>query len=341
MHQFFESLRDEIETLSGTESYLASFPFFYIYQYLKYEDHGEVKYTSKESLENLKHKVSAILSARIPFNLKEELLSWQGAILRHITKNLYLWWIDYKKQYFMQPSFFTDGTSCLALEASCEKINVSPTQVYTSVLEIENLLIKLCTSPNKSIHELAYFRHFKMQLSHLKQNEFTEKRKQAERKRTQLGQCISLFQKVSGEFHTLAAQLAGEDHLLWKTPASIIDASTELLEKFFDFNEQTNNLEGEFATWFSSLFPLKLANGDPNFFYESPLQNDIRKKLTIASNLLFDYTIQQQYDVFDQRNKIMIEHICNNMDKIIKEILVQNSLEQGLTKQDQQKNTDM
>ena len=52
MHQYIESVRSEIESASGQESYLSSTLFLRMFRDLKYEDEGELKITNKEGFEN-------------------------------------------------------------------------------------------------------------------------------------------------------------------------------------------------------------------------------------------------------------------------------------------------
>ncbi len=129
MHQYIETVRNEIEIAAGQESYLASTLFLRMYRAFEYEDEGHLKITDKEGFERIQNKAVNSVSGKYEFNVKDEVLSWQIGILRDIAKATYEWWIDYKDEKFRADNCFSDGESCIALEATCEKLGENPTDV--------------------------------------------------------------------------------------------------------------------------------------------------------------------------------------------------------------------
>ena len=97
MHQYIETVRNEIEAAAGQESYLASTLFLRMYKDFKYEDDGALKLHDKEGFEKIQHKAINVLGKKSSFDIKEEILAWQVALLRDIAKDFYYWWIEYKQ----------------------------------------------------------------------------------------------------------------------------------------------------------------------------------------------------------------------------------------------------
>ncbi len=95
MHQYIETVRSEIEAGAGQESYLASALFLKMYKSFQYEDEGASKITDKDGFERIQNKAAISMNSNQEFDLKDEILAWQAAILRDISKEFYGWWVDY------------------------------------------------------------------------------------------------------------------------------------------------------------------------------------------------------------------------------------------------------
>ena len=185
MHQYIEAVRTELEIAAGAESYLAGALFMRLQNSLAYEDDGEERLHHRDGYELVQHKAINCLKTPHDFDLNQEVLSWQAALLRHATKEFYHWWIQYKNQKFQGPDFFADGEGCMAIESACEKIGGNPTENFTLILEIEHLLVKLTTGPGKMLSELKRFWEFKRINQSAQNNPFTVKRIQVEQAGTQ------------------------------------------------------------------------------------------------------------------------------------------------------------
>ncbi|MCP4755386.1 MAG: hypothetical protein GY866_31365 [Proteobacteria bacterium] len=315
MHQYIETVRNEIEAAAAQEAYLASTLFLRIYKNFNYEDEGAWKITNKEGFEKIQHKAMNSISANREFDVKEEILSWQIAILRDIAKEFYHWWIDYKDEKFRADDCFMDGESCIALEASCEKLNENPTEVFSSLLEVEFILTRLCTSCNTTVIEIDNYWQFKFKnKKKAPQNSFVFKRIEAESKQTIIYTSILELENVSKRCKTFARQLAGADHLLWMNPHHMLESLVCSLKGFLDF-EYIEDADLSLSKWLDDLFPARLQSDHPNPTYQSGLHHKIIANLTQATQCMVQQTVRKN-DVFTQRDEIMRPYIYEALEKV-------------------------
>ena len=305
MHQYIETVRNEIEAAAGQESYLSSALFLKIYKDLDYEDGGDRKLNNKEEYEMTQHKAMNSISSSKEFEIKDEILAWQVAILRDISRSFYDWWVDYKEEKFRAQDYFQDGEACLAVEASCEKLKAIPTEVYTTIIEAEILLKNLCTSCNTTIIEIDKFWQFKYHNTFKAQiNDFMRKRISNESKNTIIYKSISSLNSLSERCLKYANKLAGADHLLWMTPHSMLESMVNTLYGFLNF-EYVQDMDLALSKWLKTIFPERLESGQPNPIYHSPLHHKIIGNLSQATNCLVQYTVNK-IDTFSK----IIDPLC-------------------------------
>jgi len=315
MHQYIETVRNEIEVASAQESYLASTLFLRMYKNFAYEDEGAWKITDKEGFEKIQHKAINCISKQWEFDVKEEILAWQVAMLRDIAKESYKWWVDYKDEKFRRPDNFSDGEACMALESTCEKLGVNPTEAYTALLEVEFVLTRLCTSCNKSVIELDKFWQFKYQNKRkAPENSFIYKRIELESRQTILYKSIELLSSVSQRCAKYAKQLAGADHLLWMNPHYLLESVIHMLQGFLNF-EFVENSDLSLSKWLDKLFPKRLASGQPNPNFQSRLHQKIIANLTQATQCMVQQTVKRK-DVFSQRDEIMRPYFHDILESV-------------------------
>ena len=316
MHQYIETVRNEVEAAAGNESYLASTLFLRMQRELGYEDDGAWKITTKEDFENVQHKVMNSIGKNREFNVKDEVLSWQIAILRDISKEFYYWWIDYKDERFRAEDCFRDGESCIALEASCEKLDENPTEVYSALLEVEFVLTQLATSCNTVVTEMDRFWQFKYNnRKKAPENNFMFKRIEAESRQT------VLFESISKMCRTFGKQLAGADHLLWMVPHQMLLSLTHALNQFLCF-EYIQDTDLELLNWLDDIFPERLPDGQPNPTYQNGLHHKVIANLTQATQCMVQQTVRRN-DVFSQRDEIMRPYFQEILEKV-KQVELQN-----------------
>lgn len=320
MHQYIESVRNEIEKASGQESYLASSLFLRMHQNFEYEDEGEVKLSEKSGFEEIANKVMVSISGTQTFDQKNEILSWQAAILRDVAKDCYAWWIDYKDKNFLSHDCFEDGESCIALEATCEKLGIEPTKTYTSLLQIEHVLTRLATSCNVTILEIDKFWQFSYQnKSKAPENAFLLKRIESESKQTILCNSVVVLQEITDMCYSNANQLAGADHVLWMKPYNMLRSLIEVLNGFVNF-EYTKETDLNLSKWLDQLFPARLSSNEPNLLYQSPLHHNITARLSQATQCLV-MEVAKGVDAFVQRDSIMRPFIHDTLMKTMQESL--------------------
>lgn len=316
MHQYLETVRNQIENAAGQESYLASSLFLRIYQALKYEDEGICKLGDKEEYEKIQHQaLNSLMNKDKRFNLEMEVLSWQVAILRDISHDFYNWWVSYKEDYLMAEDCFQDGESCIRLESSCEKLNLNPTEVFTFLLEVEYLLSRLQTCCNKVMFELHRFWRFKV-TNGLKdpRNKFLNKRIESESKGMILSEGIEILEKVAQKCTENARLLAGADHLLWINPAQMLNALSHALKGFLTFEYQEDS-ELILNQWIDQLFPGRLPDGEPNPLYQGSLHHRVIANLGQAIQCLVQHSIRHN-DAFRQRDDIMRPFIRETLENV-------------------------
>ncbi|MDT8446745.1 MAG: hypothetical protein RRB13_07600 [bacterium] len=314
MHQYIESVRSETEAASGPESYLAGALFMRLQQAFEYEDDGENRLESRDGYELVQHKAINCLKGRHEFKIADEVLSWQASLLRHVTHELYDWWIQYKNDKFQAPSFFADGQGCMAIEAACEKIGLNPTEEFTQVLEVEHLLVKLTTGPNKMLLELKRFWEFKWSNKEAKTSPFTAKRIEAERSHVTLAKIAKVLDDIADRFAGHARRQAGGHHLMWINAATELRALTALLKGFLDF-EHHENLESSLSQWIDGLFPNRLADGTPNPLFQSELHHEVVQKMTQATQVLVNFLLRKD-DSFTRRDEIMVPFVLEKLEAI-------------------------
>lgn len=322
MHQYIETVRNEVEAAAGNESYLAGTLFLRMFRDLGYEDEGAWKITTKEDFENVQHKVMNCIGKKREFNLKDEILSWQIAILRDIGKEFYHWWIDYKDERFRADDCFRDGESCIALEASCEKLNENPTEIFSALLEVEFILTRLTTSCNTVVMQMDRFWQFKHNnRKKAPENNFMFKRIEAESKQTILFESVQTLKKISKSCRTFGKQLAGADHLLWMIPSQMLESMIHALNQFLEF-EYIEETDLALSKWLDDIFPERLPDGQPNPTYQNGLHHKVIANLTQATQCMVQQTVKKN-DVFAQRDEIMRPYIQEIMEKV-KQIELQN-----------------
>ena len=315
MHQYLENVRNEIENQAGQEAYLASVLFLKMYKSFHYEDEGAFKLIDKKGFEEIQNKAINSLNTNQKFNLKDEILAWQAAILRDISKEFYSWWIDYKDEKFRAPDCFSDGESCMALEACCEKINENPTEVYTRLLEVELTLTRLHTSCNKTLIEIDKFWQFKYNNKKKDaQNMFIQKRISSESKSTIIFESIDNLQTLSNDCLTFAKQLAGKDYLLWINPHIMLESLIQSLNGFLNF-EYIEDADLSLTNWLETLFPVHLKDKQPNPMFESGLHHQIIANLSQATQCLVQHTVKRT-DAFAKRDMILKGYLVEHLEKI-------------------------
>ena len=315
MHQYIESVRNEIETAAAQESYLASTLFLRMYREFEYEDEGACKIVDKESYEKIQHKALNSISMTREFDVKQETLAWQIAILRDIAKESYNWWIDYKDEKFRADNCFSDGEACMALEATCEKLGEDPTEAYTALLEVEYLLKRLCTSCNKSVIEIDKFWQFKHQNKKLSDNNsFMLKRIEAESRQTTIYKSIQTLEEISRRCERYARQLAGADHLLWMHPRYMLESIIHMFKGVLNF-EYIEESDLSLSKWLDELFPKRLSSGQPNPNFQSGLHHKIIAALTQATQCMVQQIVKKK-DVFKQRDEILRPYFYEIMEKV-------------------------
>ncbi len=337
MHQYIETVRNEVEAAAVNESYLASTLFLRMYRDLGYEDDGALKITSKEDFENVQHKVMNSIGKNREFNVKDEVLSWQIAILRDISKEFYYWWIDYKDERFRADDCFRDGESCIALEASCEKLDESPTEIYSALLEVELVLTRLATSCNTVVSEMDRFWQFKYKnREKAPENNFMFKRIEAESRQTLLYESILTLEKISKMCRTFGKQLAGADHLFWMVPHQMLQSLIHALNQFLRF-EYIQDTDLELLNWLDDIFPERLQDGQPNPTYQNGLHHKVIANLTQATQCMVQQTVKKN-NVFAQRDEIMRPYFQEIMEKV-KQVELQNlNANKEKLQQEQQQN---
>ncbi len=315
MHQYIETVRNEIEIASAQESYLASTLFLRMYKKFSYEDEGAWKITDKEGFEKIQHKAINCISEQRDFDAKEEILAWQVAMLRDIAKESYNWWVAYKDEKFRTPDNFSDGEACMALESTCEKLGVNPTEAYTALLEVEFVLIRLCTTCNKSVIELDKYWQFKYHnKKKAPENSFVFKRIEAESRQTILYKSIELLSSVSQRCSKYAKELAGADHLLWMNPHYLLESVIHMLRGFLNF-EYIEDTDLALSQWLDELFPKRLSSGQPNPNFQSGLHQKIIANLTQATQCMVQQTVKRK-DVFIQRDEILRPYFHDILESV-------------------------
>ncbi len=322
MHQYIESVRTEIETAAAQESYLASTLFLRMYKEFEYEDEGKWKITDKEGYEKVQNKAVNCISKQKEYDVKDEVLAWQIGMLRDIAKESYHWWVDYKDQRFRAADFFSDGESCIALEATCEKLGENPTEAFTALLEVEFVLTRLCTSCNKSVIEIDKYWQFKYNNRNKAiENNFILKRIESESRQTIIYKSIELLEDVSKRCKRSAKQLAGADHLLWMHPHYFLESIIHMLKGYLNF-EYIQDTDLSLLKWLDELFPPRLESGQPNPNFQSGLHRKIIANLTQATQCMVQQTVRKN-DAFAQRDEILRPYIYETLEKV-KTIELQN-----------------
>lgn len=315
MHQFIETVRNEVEAAAANEAYLSSTLFLRIHRDLAYEDEGSLKLTTKEDFENVQHKVMNSIGKNRDFDVKDEVLSWQIAILRDIAREFYYWWIDYKDERFRADDCFRDGESCIALEASCEKLDENPTDVFSTLLEVEFILTRLATSCNTVVTEIDRFWQFKYKnRKKAPENNFMFKRIEAESRHTILYESVQKLEEISKMCRTFGKQLAGADHLLWMVPHQSLQSLIHALNQFLDF-EYIAETDLELLNWLDDIFPERLPDGTPNPTFQNGLHHRVIANLTQATQCMVQQTVKKN-NVFAQRDEIMRPYFQEIMEKV-------------------------
>lgn len=315
MHQYIETVRNQIEAGAGQESYLTSVLFLRMYKDFQYEDDGAHKIVDKEGFERIQHKAVNSVSMGRDFDIKDEILAWQAAVLRDVTKDFYNWWVGYKEEKFRSVDCFSDGESCLAIEAACEKLDANPTDQYAALLEVEFVLNKLCTSCNKTLLELDKFWQFKYNnLKKAPDNLFMQKRIENESSHTFMYAAIATVKEVADLFASNAARLAGADHLLWMTPQLMLESLLNIMNGYLEF-EYIEDSDLELMQWLDRLFPQRLDGHQPNPLYQSSLHHQVIANLSQATQCLVQHTLKKN-DPFVGRDEILKSFIVDALESV-------------------------
>ncbi len=315
MHQYIETVRNEIEAAASQESYLASTLFLRMYKDFEYEDEGAWKINDKEGFEKVQHKAINSISKQKEFDVKEEILAWQIAMLRDIAKESYKWWVDYKNEKFRADDHFSDGEACIALESTCEKLGANPTDAYSALLEVELVLTRLCTACNKSVIELDKYWQFKFHnKKKAPENSFIYKRIEAESKQKIIYKSIQALKEVSDLCERYAKQLAGSDHLLWMHPHYLLESVIHMLNGFLNF-EYIEETDLSLSKWLDELFPKRLESGQPNPNFQSGLHQKIIANLTQATQCMVQQTVKRK-EVFAQRDEILRPYFHEILEQV-------------------------
>ncbi len=315
MHEFLESVRNEIENEAGQESYLTSSLFLRLYRHIGYEDNGEYVLKSKEDFEKILHKAINCLNHRQEFDLKDEILAWQVAIVRDITREFYGWWVNYKDKKFGAEDCFSNGEPCIALESTAEDLNESPTDLHTKILEIELLLAQLYMSCNKTLIDVDNYWQFQYKnRKKAPENRFLQKRIEAERKNTIIFSCLSVFEEMRQTCLRNEKRLSGADHLLWATPRIMIESLICAFTGILEF-EYVPDEELSIDEWLENLFPKRLPDNNPNPMHESGLHHKIVGKLAQATQCLVEHQVKRT-DAFVRRDNIVKPHIISKLEEM-------------------------
>jgi len=314
MHQYIEAVRTETESAAGAESYLAGSLFLRMQKDFAFEDDGDHRLESRDDYELIQHKAINCLKGNHTFDPNEEILAWQGALLRHTTLSMYHWWLEYKNSKFQGPDFFADGEGCMAIEAACERAGVNPTESFTWILEVESLLVKLCTGPDKIMLEQQRFWTFRSDNLAAGENPFSQKRVQVERESLTLTKVISVLGEVISHFKDNAKKVAGAHHLLWANSVTELQAMSELFSQFIEF-DGADTFESNLSPWMKSLFPARLSDGTPNPLFESELHHEVVHRMTQATELMMQHVLKK-LPVFDQRDDIMVSFVLERLESI-------------------------
>ncbi len=316
MHQYLEMVRNEIESAAGQEKYLASALFLKVFREVPYEDDGDFELTDKAGFEEIQNRVTNILRSPSDFDPKEELLSWQIAVLRQMARDFYNIWVDYKDERFGASDIFSDGESCMSLEASLEKINEDPTENYSAILEIEQTLTKLATSPTQFVTELDKFWSFKGAISSKGDGvtAFTQKRIDLEKNGTMIAAVVRGMKEVSNRCERNARQLPGAHHLLWINAHILVESFTNAFESFLEF-EYLDNIELSLHHWLDTLFPQRMIANLPNPLHQSPTHHGIIANLTQATQCMVQY-VAHGNQAFDQRDEIIVPHVLEALERV-------------------------
>ncbi|OGG94740.1 MAG: hypothetical protein A2527_05955 [Candidatus Lambdaproteobacteria bacterium RIFOXYD2_FULL_50_16] len=326
MHQYIETVRSDTEAAAGAESYLAGALFLKLEKALNYEDGGEFRLKNLADYELIQNKVINALHHNQIFDHAQEVLGWQAGVLRHVARELYAWWIDFKLERFQAPSFFSDGEGCMAIEAAAEKLGANPTELFTLVLEVEHLLVKLSTGPGQLTLELEKYWEFRSQHKANLDNPFMAKRVEVERNQVKLTKTKNLLTEISGRFSKAAKKLAGGQHLLFMTPATELEAMAAFLEGFITYN-RAEDLQSGLSKWIDGLFPARTASGQPNPLFQSRLHHQVVERMSQATQCLLQFVLRKDLSVFEKRDQIIVPFITQRLEALKRLSLIEISHE--------------
>lgn len=329
MHRYIEKIRNSIEDRSGQESYLTSSLFYRLYQELHYEDEGKQRFSKESEYNELQKKILQVIQAKPKFNAADEVLSWQAAILRDVAREYYTKWVEYVDKKFFAPAIFSDGVSCVAIEAICEKLDEDPTGTYTTLLETEHVLTRLTISCNHTIIETSNLWKFTGHAgsTEVSQNDFLQKRITNETQKTILHNSIERLQTVSDLCKRIAHKTAGSDHVMWINPHLELESLIHTLKGFLHGQYR---LEPELTLddWVDTLFPEDMDIGLPNPNRHGPLHHRIIARLAQATQCMVLHTVKGQ-NSFEQRDELIAGFIEQELEaaKIMELAEASNSTE--------------
>ncbi|MGK0288908.1 MAG: hypothetical protein ACI86H_000329 [bacterium] len=333
MHAYIERVRNEIEVSAGQEKYLASALFYRMHKELKYEDHGEIELSKKQDFEEIQNKaLNSISTSNNDVDVQEESLAWQVAILRDIAKDFYSRWEDVFEAGFFAEDQFTDGTPCVALEATCQKLNLDPTKIYTELLEVKHTLTHLCISCNTTMDELNQLWKFKKEIKdRAGENAFAMRRVESETQHTIMQKSIARLEKVVTQCMDGAKKLAGAEHLLWANAGTEIKSLIGALKGFL-YCEYSKEPELVLDQWLDTVFPRTLEDGEYNSHWNGPLHHTITSRLSMASQCLVLHVIKHE-NSFEKRDQVMRQFIRESLELEKKRTLLENSRKELLKQQ--------
>lgn len=327
MHRYLESVRSDIEKKSGEDSYLSSSLFLRIYKEIQYEDEGKRILKTKKEFEAIRDQsINAIMQSK-NWNLKDEILSWQVAVLRDITKEFYTRWDDYIETKFMASDVLENGNTGTALEASCEVFGVNPEEVYTVISEVRHLLTRLCVSSNFILQELSKYWVFKHRIlgSH-EENEFAQKRVKSESINTIMSDCIERLKEITTYCMIFPKHFSGSRYLLWMNAINELNSLNTSLSAFLEckYHEQTELILNE---WVENIFPTNLLDGSVNPLKNSSFHLQVVRKMTQATNFLVEYVCKKR-DSFKERDMVMHPFLKESLNSVMIQHIQENEVEE-------------
>lgn len=324
MHQYIESVRNDLERKTGEEIYLVSSLFWRMQKNFHYEDEGKTELQTKDDFMSVRNKVVNLMHDADKWSLEDEVLSWQAGVLRDISKDHYGRWDQMLESSMLTQDVFQDGTPCVTLEASCEMLGSDPTQTYTALLEVKHVLTRLCTSSDKIVQEVADLQGFRDRIRNQYQSEeFAVKRVESETTNTILHKSIHQLEEVMNMCEENGSKLFGQGLLLWMTPKVQIESLIHALKSYL-YCEYDENPELVLNKWIEGIFAETMYSGEYNPDHFGPLHMKVLKRMNSATQALIQYELFKK-DSFQQRDKLMMDFLQISMESVMQDELAYRS----------------